>query len=212
MLRPHSDCMATMHPLNPLSHEPVALHDRAMDNLRYIRETMERAGSFTAVSGWGEVAIGVTALGASAIASRQESAVAWLGVWSAEAVLALLIGAWTVARKARRAGVPLLAGPGRKVALSLSPVLVAGAVLTAVLFSSEMVTPLPGTWMLLFGAGVVAAGSNSVRIVPVMGLCFMLLGSVTFLLPADWGDGLMALGFGGLHLLFGTLIARRYGG
>jgi hypothetical protein len=204
--------MATMHPLNPISDEPVALHDRAMDNLRYIRQTMERAGSFTAVSGWGEVAIGVTALAASALASRQVSAAAWLGVWSAEAVLALGIGAWTVARKARLAGVPLLVGPGRKVALSLSPVLVAGAVLTAVLFSSEMVAPLPGTWMLLFGAGVVAAGSNSVRIVPVMGLCFMLLGSAAFLLPPSWGDGLMALGFGGLHLIFGTLIARRYGG
>jgi hypothetical protein len=204
--------MATVHPLNPASDEPVALHDRAMDNLRYIRETMERAGSFTAVSGWGVVAIGVTALVAAAFASRQESAAAWLWVWSVEAVLALGISAGAVARKARLAGVPLLVGPGRKVALSLAPMLVAGAVLTAVLFARQMVAPLPGTWMLLFGAGVVAAGSNSVRIVPVMGASFMLLGTVAFLLPAGWGDALMAVGFGGLHLLFGTLIARRYGG
>jgi hypothetical protein len=205
--------MATLHPLNSTSSaEPVALHDRAMDNLRYIRETMERAGSFTAVSGWGEVAIGATALGAALLASAQTTPRAWLLVWSVEAILALSIGAWSVARKARLAGVPLLVGPGRKVALSLSPVLVAGAVLTAVLFTSNMVAPLPGTWMLLFGAGVVAAGSNSVRIVPVMGLSFMLLGTLAFLLPSAWGDGLMALGFGGLHLLFGTLIARRYGG
>jgi hypothetical protein len=158
------------------------------------------------------VAIGVTALIAAAFASRQESAAAWLWVWSVEAVLALGISAGAVARKARLAGVPLLVGPGRKVALSLAPMLVAGAVLTAVLFASHMVAPLPGTWMLLFGAGVVAAGSNSVRIVPVMGASFMLLGAVAFLLPAGWGDALMAVGFGGLHLLFGTLIARRYGG
>lgn len=204
--------MATVRPLNPASDEPVALHDRAMDNLRYIRETMERAGSFTAVSGWGVVAIGVTALVAAAFASRQESAAAWLWVWSVDAVLAVGISAWTVARKARLAGVPLLGGPGRKVALSLAPMLVAGAVLTAVLFARGMVAPLPGTWMLLFGAGVVAAGSNSVRIVPVMGASFMLLGTLAFLLPAGWGDALMAVGFGGLHLLFGTLIARRYGG
>jgi hypothetical protein len=204
--------MATLHPLNPSTSEPVALHDRAMDNLRYIRETMERAGSFTAVSGWGVVAIGVTALGAAGIAALQETAVAWLVVWSLEAMLALGIAAWSVARKARLAGVPLLVGPGRKVALSLSPVLAAGAVLTAVLFTRGMIDPLPGAWMLLFGAGVVAAGSNSVRIVPVMGLSFMLVGTVAFLLPSAWGDGLMALGFGGLHLLFGTLIARRYGG
>jgi HAE1 family hydrophobic/amphiphilic exporter-1 len=115
--------MATVHPLKPASDEPVALHDRAMDNLRFIRETMERAGSFTAVSGWGEVAIGVTALVAAGFASRQESAAAWLWVWSVEAVLALGISAGTVARKARLAGVPLLVGPGRKVALSLAPML-----------------------------------------------------------------------------------------
>jgi hypothetical protein len=204
--------MATVHPLNPESDEPVALHDRAMDNLRYIRETMERAGSFTAVSGWGVAAIGGTALIAAAFASRQESVAAWLWVWSVEAVFALGIAVWTVARKARLAGVPLLVGPGRKVALSLAPMLAAGAVLTAVLFAREMTAALPGMWMLLFGAGVVAAGSNSVRIVPVMGASFMLLGTLAFLLPAGWGDALMAVGFGGLHLLFGTLIARRYGG
>lgn len=204
--------MASLHPLSARDSEPVALHDRAMDNLRYIRETMERAGSFTALSGWGEVAIGVTAIGAALLASTASSPATWLAIWGVEALLALAIGLYSVARKGRAAGMPLLSGPGRKVALSLSPPLVAGAVLTIVLFGEGILQPLPGMWLLLFGAGIVAAGAYSVRIVPVMGLSFMALGTAGLLLPLSWGNGLMALGFGGLHILFGILIARRYGG
>jgi hypothetical protein len=206
--------MARIHPLSTQTDtpEPVALHDRAMDNLRFIRETMERAGSFTAVSGWGSIATGLTALLAAWIASLTSDATTWLVVWSAEALLALGIGTWAVLQKARAAGLPLLSGPGRKVALSLSPPLLAGAVLTLVFFSEGLLRMLPGMWMLLFGVGIVAAGSFSVRIVPVMGLSFMLLGAVAFLLPLSWANGVMALGFGGLHIFFGVLIARRYGG
>ena len=156
--------------------------------------------------------MGVTALAASWIAGRQPDPGGWLLVWSLEALLALGIGIWAVARKARAARMPLLSGPGRKVALSLAPALVAGALLTAELFSLGLVRPLPGLWLLLFGAGTVAAGAYSVPIVPVMGFSFMGLGAVALLAPPAWGNALMALGFGGLHILFGTLIARRYGG
>ena len=204
--------MASVHPLSSRSPEPVALHDRAMDNLRYIRETMERAGSFTAVSGWGIVAIGLTALLAALLASGAGSSLAWVLIWIIEAAVALAIGTVSMARKARAAGMPLLSGPGRKVAFSLAPPLIAGAVLTAVFFGEGILQPLPGMWLLLFGAGVMAAGSFSVRIIPVMGLSFMLFGTIALLLPVTWGNVAMAAGFGGLHIVFGTLIARRYGG
>ena len=203
-----------MEPLrsrNP-APEAVALHDRAMDNLRFIRETMERAGSYTAFSGWSAVVIGVTAFPAAWLASRQGSALAWLVVWGVDALLGVGLGVLGVALKSRAAGMPLLSGTGRKVVLSFSPALAAGAVLTLVLFQAGLAGLLPGTWLLLYGAGVVAAGSYSVRIVPVMGLCFMTLGAVALLAPQAWGDALMAVGFGGLHVVFGTLIARRHGG
>ncbi|MQA92078.1 MAG: hypothetical protein GEU90_17940 [Gemmatimonas sp.] len=205
--------MATVHRIRRESgQEHVALHDRAMDNLRFIRETMERAGSFTAVSGGGQVVIGLTALLAAGIAAAQPAPERWLTVWSVEAVVALAIGGWTVARKAYLAGLPLLYGPGRKVALSLAPPLFAGAMLTAVLFDASLLAPLPGMWLLLFGTGVVAAGAYSVRIVPVMGLSFMLLGIFTLLAPSTWGNALMGLGFGGFHIFYGLLIAWRHGG
>jgi hypothetical protein len=194
------------------AEEPPALHDRAMDNLRYIRETMERASSFTAVPGWGQVAIGVTALVATYVAAHQATARGWLGTWLAEAIISLLIAGWLMDRKARASGTPLLSGPGRKVAFSLSPPMIVGALLTVVLFRSKLTGAIPGMWLLLYGTGVVTGGMYSVSIVPVMGICFMALGAAGIFAPAAWGNWLMAAGFGGLHIIFGTIIARRHGG
>jgi hypothetical protein len=185
---------------------------RAMDNLRYIRETMERAGTFTAVSGWGEVVIGITAIGAAVIAGRQSRPMAWVTVWLVEAALAAAISLTFMRAKARAAKVPLLTGPIRKLVLSFSPPMVVGVLLTALFVQRGLVSLLPGAWMLLYGTGVVAAGTYSVRIVPVMGAGFMVLGGVALFAPMSWAGALMTLGFGGLHIGFGTLIARRYGG
>jgi hypothetical protein len=183
-----------------------------MDNLRYIRETMERASAFTAVPGWGQVAIGVTALAATYVSARQPTARGWLGTWVAAAVISLLIAGWLMDRKARALGTPLLSGPGRKVAFSLSPPMIVGALLTVVLFRSGLTTAIPGMWLLLYGTGVVTGGMFSVSVVPVMGLCFMVLGSVALFVPGELGNWFMAAGFGGLHIIFGTIIARKYGG
>jgi hypothetical protein len=183
-----------------------------MDNLRYIRETMERASAFTGISGWGQVAIGVSALLAALVAAAQATVKAWLAVWMAEALISLLIAGWSMDRKAREAQMPLLSGPGRKVAFSLSPPLLAGALLTAVLYRARLIDSIPGMWLLLYGTGVVTGGMFSVRIVPVMGLCFMTLGAAALFAPALLANWFLAAGFGILHIIFGVIIARRYGG
>src|SRR6185295_1788282 len=204
-------CVNLRAGMAPLS-KPAALHDRAMDNLRYIRETMERASAFTAVPGWGQVAIGITAIVATIVAARQSTPRAWLGVWVAEAIISLLIAGWLMDRKARATGVPLFSGPGRKVLFSLSPPMIVGALLTIVLFRARLTAAIPGMWLLLYGTGVVTGGMFSVSVVPVMGICFMVLGAAGLFTPDAWGNWLMAVGFGGLHIIFGAIIARRYGG
>ncbi len=196
----------------PQPAEPPALHDRAMDNLRFIRETMERASSFTAVSGWGEVTIGCTALIAAGIASAQPTVERWIWVWIAEAVLSFVIAGCAMVRKARAAGVPLLSGPGRKFVLSFAPAISVGALLTVALYRGGNADVLPGTWLAMYGTAVVAGGAFSVRSVIVMGVSFLALGACALFAPFAWRDISMGLGFGVFHIVFGTVIARRHGG
>jgi hypothetical protein len=190
----------------------VPLHDRAAENLRFIRETMERAGAFTAVPGRGMVAVGMTALAAVLLGPRQVGGRAWLLVWLAEGALALALGALSLTRKARALGLPLWSGPARRFFLTFSPPLLVGAVLTAVAAGHGLTGLLPGLWLLLYGTAVLCGGAQSVRVVPIMGSTFMVLGGVALFAPAWLGTPAMAIGFGGLHVIYGVLIARWHGG
>jgi hypothetical protein len=202
-----------MNPPRPdRTDPPVALHQRAMDDLRFIRQTMERAGSFTAVPGWGGVAIGVIGLAAALAASQQADPDRWLVAWLVAAALAGAVALATLVEKARRARVSLSTGPGRKFVLGFLPPVGVAMALTAALHAHGATALLPGAWLLCYGAAVAGAGTFSVRVVPLMGMGFLLLGVLALATPASWGDAWMAAGFGGLHLAFGLLIARRHGG
>jgi hypothetical protein len=197
---------------NAARREPIPIDARAADHLRYIRETMARAGEFTAVPGWGGVTMGLTALAAALLASRQSSAKAWVAVWLAEAFVAVAIAAPAAATKARRANSPLFSGPGRKFVLSFAPPIVVGGLLTLALLKFGVVAALPGVWLLLYGTAIVTGGAFSVRAVPIMGLCLMGIGAVALFAPQGWGNVFMAAGFGLVHIGFGVWIALRYGG
>jgi len=204
--------VASIRSIRPRPPQPVELQATAMDNLLYIRRTMERAGSFTAVPGAGGVLMGATALAAAWIAASQADVRWWLAVWVLEAVIALLIGMLAAGRKAASVKMPLLSAPGRKFMAAFVPSMAAGALLTFVLFRIGAVSVLPGVWLLLYGAGVVSGGAASVKIVPLMGACFMVVGALAVLAPPSWGNPLLAAGFGGLHILFGLAISVKYGG
>ena len=199
-------------PIRSRRFRPAPQHAHAIEDLRFIRETMENAASFTAVPGWGGVAMGLTALAAACVGPRPSRPQAWLITWLLAALCALALGALGMNWKARRAGTPILTRPGRKFLLSLGPPLLAGAVISLAIYSTGLTRLLPSVWLLLYGVGVMSAGTFSVRVVPAMGLCFMLAGIAALFCPAAWANAVMATGFGGLHILFGTIIARRYGG
>jgi hypothetical protein len=184
----------------------------AVEDLRFIRETMQRSSSFTAVPGWAQVGMGVTALVAAWVASRQTSPTAWFRVWLIEAVVAIAITVPALRVKAQRAGSPLTSGPARKFFLAFLPPAISAALLTLTMARAGAVSVFPGMWLLLYGAGVTTAGAFSVAIVPLMGVSFMLAGLAALLGPPAYGNRMMALGFGGLHIIFGILIARRHGG
>jgi len=198
--------------LRSTKREPIPIDARAADHLRYIRETMENAAEFTAVPGWGGVAMGVTALIAAYIAARQATSRAWLTVWLVEAFVAVVIATSAAATKAHRADSPLFSGPGRKFVLSFAPPIVVGGLLTLALFQAGATDILPSVWLLLYGTAIVTGGAFSVRVVPVMGLCLMLFGAVALFVPARWGDILMAGGFGIVQIGFGWWIGKHHGG
>jgi hypothetical protein len=192
--------------------EPHAIHSHAIEDLRFIRDTMARAGQFSAIPGWGGIVMGVSALVASVVAGPVARSPRWLTVWLTDAAVAVVIALVAMVRKARRSGAPLVAAPARRFAFGYIPPLSAGAVLTMVFAVNGLAGRLPGCWLLLYGASAATAGALSVRVVPVMGVLFMALGVASFVAPAGWGNIFLAAGFGGLHIVFGTIIARHYGG
>ena len=189
----------------------VSLNDRAVRDLQYIRETMERVGSFTAVPGWGGVLMGATAIVTAYFARNIESREVWFAAWMGEAVLAGAIGVLGMLRKAKMQRT-LLQGPGRKFAMSLFPAMAGGAIFTAVLYQQQLFSLMPGVWLLFYGVAVMSCGTYSVKVVPLMGAAFMALGSVALLTPWEWAQWCLAAGFGGLQIIFGGIIARNYGG
>lgn len=189
----------------------VSINDRAVRDLRYIRDTMERAGSFTAVPGWGFVFMGATALVTTVLTFSLESRELWFGAWLAEAVVASVIGIVGTLRKANSQRA-LIQGPGRRFSMSLLPALVGGAILTGALFQNQLYGLMPGVWLLLYGVAVMSCGTYSVKVVPIMGAGFILLGTAALLTPWIAAQLLLAAGFGGLQIVFGGVIARRYGG
>jgi hypothetical protein len=198
-----------------MSVAPHALRDRAADNLRFIRDTMERAGAFTNVSGRATMATGLVGCIAAAVAPPTvipADPARFLAVWCGAAVLAGSLSAVAIRRKSARAGQSLLDGPARRFALAFLPSLMAGAVLTVAFVVGGHTSLLPGSWLTLYGAAVTAGGAFSVRPVPIMGAAFIVLGAACFALAPEAQGLALAAGFGGLHLIFGYQIARHHGG
>jgi hypothetical protein len=193
---------------------PDALRDHAVDNLRYIREAMERASAFTSIPGWGGFIIGITALATTAIAEPMTawSPNRWLIAWLIEAAIAATIGGIAMWRKGSRAGTPFMSGAARRFFISYFAPLIAGAILTVAIVRGGTVEPLPSVWLLLYGVAFVSSGAFSLRVVPVMGICFMLFGLLAAFVPLAVGNLILGAAYGGLHIIFGLIIARNYGG
>lgn len=192
---------------------PSPIHERAIDDLRFIRSAVENAGSFTAVSGIGGVAMGVTGLVAAMVAATETAApMRWLTIWLTAAVVATVIGVVSIARKSRRAGLSLVSAPARRFALALFPPIAVAAALTIALVNRGLFDLLPPLWLLLYGVAVSAGGALSVRVVPFMGIALLITGTIAFFLPFQMANLLLGLGFGVVQIAAGVIIMRRYGG
>ena len=188
---------------------PLSLATRASEDLRLIRQTMERAASFTALPGWGGVLMGVVALVAAPLARAAESRTAWLSIWLGAALLAFVLGGTDMLRKVRAQRASLVSAPASRFFLTLLPSFFSGACLTLVLVRAGEWPLLPGTWLLAYGSAVFAASVHTLRGVRWMGAAFLALGALSLVFNDGRGDLWMALGFGGVHIVFGMWIARQ---
>ena len=191
---------------------PDSISSHAAENLRFIRQAMERGATFTAVPGAGGAAMGGTALVAAWLGSRQPTGNRWLLVWLGAAAVAAVIGLVTMARKAKGAGSTLTGANARRFAVGLAAPFVAGAAITYELWATRNFTVMTSAWLLLYGAGVLTGGIFSVPAVRLMGAAFMVFGMLAIFTPLEWGNVWLAAGFGGLQIGFGMYIARHHGG
>ena len=195
----------------PAQGEPEPLSGRAAENLRFIRQAMERGTTFTSIPGIGGAVMGGVALIASRVAAGQSSD-RWLMTWLIAATIAAVIGLIAMARKARLAGATLTGANARRFALGMAAPFIAGAAITYELWVVRSFTAMPPAWLLLYGAGVLTGGIVSVPVVRLLGVCFMALGILAIVTPSEWGNVWLAAGFGGLQIGFGIYIARNHGG
>lgn len=199
-------------PNRPRRVEPTPIDAGALENLRYIRSTIEAADTFTTVPGYGCIAMGVTALVAVGVESIPQLTPYWLGIWVAAAIVACATALWFMEQKARAQGLSLRRAVARRFFMTLAPAFVAGAILTAALAGSIDRELMTGMWLLLYGTGLAACGLFAIRAVSTAGLAFMALGTATLWLPPGSAHIVLALGFGGIHLALGANIVRHHGG
>jgi hypothetical protein len=196
--------------VEPAAVDSVGQH--AEENLQFIRRTMERSATFTAVPGVGGAAMGAIGLAAAVLAANQRSAERWLTVWLLAAAVAVVIGVIALLRKAARLDAPLAGPVGRRFAMSLAAPLVAGAALTWGVWRSGDQALMPAVWLLLYGTAVLGGGAFSVAAVRLLGAAFIALGVLALVTPSAWGNVWLGMGFGVLHIACGLYIAKRHGG
>jgi hypothetical protein len=190
----------------------TAMHERAAESIEFIRETMVRSASFTAVPGQGGVAMGAIGVVAAVMASRTTSPESWLATWLIAATVATPIGLAAIWMKARRNHVALWSASGRRFMQGFLPAIVAGAALTLALVRAERIELLPPTWLLLYGAGILAGATASIAVLTWVGALFMVLGVGAVATAGQWADVWLGAGFGGLQIVFGIIITRKHGG
>ena len=191
---------------------PDSLGHRAAEDLRFIRDTMARTATFTAVPGAGGVVMGIIGVGGAIVASQQPTADRWLGAWLFSAAVAFAAGVVAIVIKGQRHGMSLDGQTSRNFAIGLAAPLAAGSAITYALWTVRGYAVMPAVWLLLYGTGVLVGGMFSVPVVRITGALFMVLGVVAVFTPPEFGNLWLGIGFGALQIGGGIFILRRHGG
>jgi hypothetical protein len=189
------------------SANTVQLDSHAAATLRYIRASMESAASLS-VPGSTGIASGVVGVLAAIVSSVPALRPHWLIIWLLGAVVAAGVGGALLLRQPSLSSLTIGGAPLRRFFIGLLPSLFAGAVMTWVLWTNAAERMIPGTWLLLYGCGLVAASAATTRGIGILGASFGVTGLLALVLPQAWQIAMLGVGFGGLHIVFGYLMGR----
>ena len=186
---------------------------QAARNLEVIRTLMERTARYRLLTAWAALAAGALALAGAGLCTLIDPAdpIAFGAVWGLVFVGALLATIVGSLARGRERGEVVWSRQARAVVLALAPGLFSAAVLTAFFFVRGDHLYLPGVWMLCFGMGAMSTAAYSPRPIVYLGVAMLMLGPVALAVGPAWAVPMMALGFGGGHLILGAslLLAER---
>jgi hypothetical protein len=195
----------------------------AEEHLRVIRQAMERSTRHSTFSGLSGIAVGLLALAGCLLTNlilRSAPDPLWrylfFGLWTAVLGSALVADYLLTKRRARQVGKGVRSPYARHLIRAAAPGFLAALAITIfyVLNPSFIGPYIYGFWMLCYAASVLAVAQYSVREVSILGWAFMAAGMVTLLLPPTLGIGpraVMALTFGGFHIVYGVWMGYKYG-
>lgn len=202
--------------------------EQAFQDIKYIREIMATSSRYTNLSGIASIISGLAALLGCAISywvlkennlSPEEIrlfehtfasyplAITWLLVF----IISVLVNTYFIARNAKKIQQPAISSLSKLILFALSPSLIVGCFLTFFFAKQGKTDWIPIVWMIFYGLGVWSAGMFSVQEVRRLGAAFIFTGMLTLLFFLPHVLLLLAISFGGYHIIYGISLIRRYG-
>ena len=196
------------------------------DDLESIRHLMDRSVKFISLSGLSGILAGIYALAGAGLAysslqynslvdyrtnSVQHPAIVQKLISIAACVLiaSLATGFLLTIRKSKRQGIKINLANTKRLAINLAIPLVAGGIFILILLSKGHYGVVAPASLIFYGSALINASPNLYEEVRYLGYCEIVVGLIAAYFS---GLGLLfwAIGFGGLHVVYGAAMYRKY--
>ncbi|AYQ34787.1 hypothetical protein [Runella sp. SP2] len=204
-------------------------HNQSLETLTEIRDLMQRSSKFLSLSGLSGIFAGIVALGGALVAylRLKTDALSYDGMSDVSEltrgemmrfvlldgtivlVLALIFGVFFTIRKAKKSGQSVWNSTSKRLVISLMIPLVTGGVFCLAMFYRGILwVSFPAT-LIFYGLALLNASKYTVRDVEYLGICEVILGLIS-LFMTGYNLLVWALGFGVLHIVYGTYMYFKY--
>jgi len=206
--------------------------EEIQDELVSIRKLMERSSKFISLSGLSGILAGVYALigaGVAYIVINENNTSTYRGVigffkallkFEATIIYLLLIalivllasittGILLSIRKAKKNGQPIWGKTSQAMLFHLATPLITGGILILIFISRGYFGIIAPSMLVFYGLALISAGNFTFNYIKYLGICEIILGLIAACLPG-YGLLLWAIGFGLLHIIYGSMVYFKY--